>query len=212
MLEKLCPANASTEHLFVGTDRYMYFTVSWDPQTRQLRTEKSYQDQAEKAARDSETEDQCLIDPSRRFMALILYDGIVTVLPIHQHGKKKGAGDPGTLGDPVTARISDFSVRSATFLHPRKQHAEQPKLALLHVDTQGRVWLNVRILEYAAGASGDPGSADLEKTVCVRDDSELGASHLIAVPAPACTSCPVLVIVHTLTKRQMGCSSLLKLQ
>ena len=92
MLEKLRPANASTEHLFVGTDRYMYFTVSWDPQAQQLRTEKSYQDQADKTSRDSQTEDRCLIDPTRKFMALLLYDGIVTVVPIHQQGKKKGTG------------------------------------------------------------------------------------------------------------------------
>ena len=124
MLERLHPANASTEHLFVGTDRYMYFTVSWDSQTRQLRTEKSYQDQAEKTARDSQTEDQCLIDPTRRFMALLLYDGIVTILPILQQGKKKGTDEPGTLGDPVPARISDLFVRSSTFLHPRRQDAE----------------------------------------------------------------------------------------
>lgn len=205
MLERLRPVNASTEHLFVGTDRYMYFTVSWDSQTRQLRTEKSYQDQAEKAARDSQTEDRCLIDPSRRFMALLLYDGIVTILPIHQQGKKKGASEPGTLGDPVPARISEFFVRSATFLHPRQEDAEQLKLAFLYKDNQEKVCLNVRILNYAAGGSGEPGSADLEKIVGARDDSELGASHLIAVPAPACTSSPILAIVHTLTKRQMDC-------
>ncbi|CAF9920542.1 MAG: hypothetical protein ALECFALPRED_001557 [Alectoria fallacina] len=185
MLERLHPANASTEHLFVGTDRYMYFTVSWDSQTRQLRTEKSYQDQAEKTARDSQTEDQCLIDPTRRFMALLLYDGIVTILPILQQGKKKGTDEPGTLGDPVPARISDLFVRSSTFLHPRRQDAERLKLAFLYEDNQQKVCLHVRSLEYSAGGSGEPGSADLEKVVCARDDLELGASHLIAVPAPA---------------------------
>ena len=198
MLERLRPANASTEHLFVGTDRYMYFTVSWDSQARQLRTEKSYQDQAEKAARDSQTEDQCLIDPTRRFMALLLYEGIVTVIPIHQQGKKKGTGEPGTLGDPVPARISDLFVRSSTFLYPRKTDAEQLKLAFLHEDNQQKVCLNIRKLEYVAGGSGESGSADLEKTLGAQDDLELGASHLIAVPAPACMSYVALADVTDL--------------
>lgn len=189
MLERLRPANATTEHLFVGTDRYMYFTVSWDPQARQLRTEKSYQDQAEKTARDSQTEDRCLIDPTGRFMALLLYDGIVTVLPIHQSGKKKSTGEAGTLGDPVPARISDLFVRSSTFLHPQQGGAEQLRLAFLYEDNQQKVCLNIRKLEYSAGGTGEPGSADLEKSFGARDDLELGASHLIAVPAPACMSC-----------------------
>ena len=195
MLERLRPANSSTEHLFVGTDRYMYFTISWDSKARQLRTEKSYQDQAEKTARDSQTEDRCLMDPAKRFMALLLYDGIVTIIPIHQPGKKKGAGEPGCLGDPVPARISDFFVRSSTFLHPRQEDMEQPKLAILYEDNQQKVCLNVRSLDYSAGGSGEPGSADLEKIVGMRDDLELGASHLIAVPAPACTSCPVYTAI-----------------
>ena len=199
MLERLQPANATTEHLFVGTDRYMYFTVSWDSQARQLRTEKSYQDQSDKTARDSQTEDRCLIDPTRKFMALLLYDGIVTVLPIHQQGKRKAAGEAGTLGDPVPARISDLFVRSSTFLHPRPGGAEQLKLAFLYEDNQQKVCLNVRQLEYSAGGVAEPGSADLEKSVGARDDLELGASHLIAVPAPACMSCPVLAAIQTFT-------------
>ena len=200
MLERLQPAIATTEHLFVGTDRYMYFTVSWDSQAQQLRTEKSYQDQADKTARDSQNEDRCLIDPTRRFMALLLYDGIVTVLPIHQQGKKKGTGEPGTLGDPVPSRISDLLVRSATFLYPRRGASEQLKLAFLFEDSQQKVCLNIRNLEYSPGVTGESGSADLEKIFDARDDLELGASHLIAVPAPACMSYSVLIVAHELTK------------
>ena len=144
-------------------------------------------------------------------MALLLYDGIVTILPIHQQGKTKGIGEPGTLGDPVPARISDLFVRSSTFLHPRQENAEQLKLAFLYEDNQQQVCLSIRGLDYSAGGSGDPGSADLEKIIVTRDDLELGASHLIAVPGPACRSCPILAIVHTLTEVQMACSSSLKL-
>ena len=186
MLERLRPSTSTTDHLFVGTDRYMYFTISWDAQNRQLRTEKSYQDQADKTSRDSQTEDQCLIDPTRRFMALLLFDGIVTIIPMAQKGKKKGSSDLESLGDPVPARISDLFVRSAAFLYPQAGNGDQAQLAFLYEDNQQRVCMSVRKLDYTAGGSGDPGSADLEDVVGARNDLDLGASHIIRVPAPAC--------------------------
>jgi DNA damage-binding protein 1 len=164
----------------------MYFTISWDAQNRQLRTEKSYQDQADKTSRDSQTEDQCLIDPTRRFMALLLFDGIVTIIPMAQKGKKKGSSDLESLGDPVPARISDLFVRSAAFLYPQAGNGDQAQLAFLYEDNQQRVCMSVRKLDYTAGGSGDPGSADLEDVVGARNDLDLGASHIIRVPAPAC--------------------------
>lgn len=188
MVERLRPSNSTTDHLFVGTDRYMYFTISWDAQSRQLRTEKNYQGQADKTSRDSQTEDQCLIDPTRRFMALMLFDGIVTIIPMAQKGKKRGSGDLGTLGDPVPTRISDLFVRSAAFLYPQAGDSEQAQLAFLYEDNHQKVCMSVRRLDYTAGGSGDPGSADLEDVVGARNDLELGASHLIPVPAPACRS------------------------
>ena len=188
MLEKLRSPRSEIDHLFIGTDRYMYFTVSWDAQTQQLRTEQSYQDQADKTSRDCQTEDQCLVDPTRRFMALLLFDGIVTIIPISRSGKRKGSGESGILGDPVPARISDLFIRSAVFLYPQIGDREQPKIAFLYEDSQQRVCLSVRKLDYAAGGSGEPGSADLENVIGMREDMELGASHLIPIPAPACKS------------------------
>ena len=190
ILEKLRPPQSGLDHLFVGTDRYMYFIIAWDVQTRRLRTEKSYQDQADKASRDSQTEDRCLLDPTKRFLALLLFDGIVTVIPTLLGVKRKEPSESGLLGDPVLARISDLSVRSAAFLHPRPRDREQLTLAFLYEDSQQRVCLSFRKLDYAAGGSGEPGSADLEHIVGVREDIELGASHLISVPAPACGSLP----------------------
>lgn len=186
MLERLRPAQSNTDLLFVGTDRYMYFMVAWDEQNRRLRTEKSYQDQADKTSRDSQTEDRCLLDPTKRFMALLLFDGIVTIIPTLVGGKKKVSGEFKLLGDPVPARISDLFVRSAAFLHPQPRDREQPKIAFLYEDSQQRVCLSVRKLDYAAGGSGEAGSADLEDVIGMREDIELGASHLIPVPAPAC--------------------------
>ena len=193
MLEKLRQPHSKVDQLFVGTDHYVYFTVAWDEQSRQLKTDKSYQDAADKTSRDSQTEDRCLVDITGRYMALLLFDGIVTIIPTSQGGKRKSSGAVSVLGDPVPARISDWGIRSATFLHPKSGDREHPKMAFLYEDSQQRVCLSIRKLDYAAGGAGEPGSADLEHIIGMREDLELGASHLIPVPAPACRS-PVFVL------------------
>ena len=187
MLEKLQPTNLSTEQLFVGTDQYKYFSVSWDDEARQLRTVTKYADVADKTSRDSQINDRCLIDPSKQFMALQIYDGIVNILPVARPGKKKGIPEAGSLGEPAPARISDLFVRSSAFLHSRGgKDGQQTRLAFLFEDNLKKVCLSIRVLDYSAGGSGDPGSASLEEVLDSRDDLELGASHLIPVPAPAC--------------------------
>lgn len=189
MLQKLRPAPSTTDHLFIGTDRYTYFTVSWDFQARQLRTETSYVDQADKTARDSQAGDRCLIDPTRRFMTLELFEGVITVVPILQKIRRKCDAESGSLGEPIPARISELFVRSSAFLHPRNSAVGKPTLALLYEDNNQKVHITVRNLDYSAGTSGEPGSADLEKVETSHADFELGASHLIPVPAPTCM-CP----------------------
>lgn len=188
MLERLRPENSKTEHLFIGTDRYKYFTISWDEKTSQIRTEQSYQDQSDKTLRDSQSQDRCLIDPSRRYMTLQLFDGIVNVVPINQaRSKRKGSSEPGTLGQPVPARISELFVRSSVFLHSREETNAKTLLALLYENNRQQVCLHIRHLDYTIGTQSEPGSADLEEVVAAGDDLDIGASHLIPIPAPACT-------------------------
>lgn len=189
MLQRLRPASSATDHLFIGTDRYMYFTVSWDSQAKQLRTETSYVDQADKTARDSQAGDRCLIDPTRRFMTLELFEGVITVVPIIQKNKNTRDAEIGSLGEPIPARISELFVRSSAFLHPKGSPPQKPTLALLYEDNQQKVHITVRTLDYAAGGIGEPGSAELEKVDSTYEDFQSGASHLIPVPAPACM-CP----------------------
>lgn len=189
MLQKLRPSPSATDHLFIGTNRYTYFTVSWDPQAKQLRTETSYVDQADKATRDSQAADRCLIDPTRRFMILELFEGVITVVPILQNNKRKSDAETGRLGEPIPARISELFVRSSAFLPRRRPTVEPPTLALLYEDNNQGVHITVRLLDYTAGGSGEPGSADFEKVANSYADLELGASHLIPVPAPACMLC-----------------------
>lgn len=188
MLNKIHPASSTTDHLFVGTDRQMYFTLSWDQQQNLLRTKKSYVDQADHTARDSQTGDRCHIDPSGSFMTLELYEGAVTVIPIVKKGRKQTDVEIGSLGEPVICRIPELFVRSSTFYRNKlREKNEKPKLALLFENNQRKVVFRTRQMVYTAGLSnGEPGSIELEDIPDLDEDLEIGASHLIPVPGPAC--------------------------
>lgn len=192
LLQKLRPASSQTDHLFVGTDRYHYFTVSWDAQSKELVTWKKYHDIAEKTARDSQTGDRVHIDPTNRFLTLECYEGVINVLPIAHAGKgKRRAADNaiGELGDPIPVRIPELFVKSSCFVHKRQAGTKQvnPEFAVLWEDTSyGKVRLKIRELEYQPSLrpQEELGSAEFENAREVEDEVELGASHLIPLPAP----------------------------
>ncbi|KAK5107613.1 hypothetical protein LTR62_000948 [Meristemomyces frigidus] len=191
ILRKLRPATSQTDHLFVATDRYHYFTLSWDASGKELKTEKSYVDVAEKAGRDSQTGDRACIDPSNRFMTLECYEGVVNILPIAHAGKgKRKAADNevGELRDPVPVRIPELFVRSTTFVHKRVTgpRLAAPELAILYEESTGKLRLKVRELEYQPSLrpQEEPPTAELEKGRDAQGEIELGASHLISLPAP----------------------------
>ncbi|GAB7362694.1 hypothetical protein MBLNU230_g3002t1 [Neophaeotheca triangularis] len=194
LFEKIRPATSPTDHLFVGTDRLHYFTLSWNPQARELKTEKSAADVFEKAARDSQTGDRVHIDPSNRFMALYCHEGIMNIIPITQANKGKGKRRPtdtaeiGELGDAVSVRIPELNVRSSCFLHKRHGGPKppNPEIALLYEDSQRKVHVSVRELEFTPSLNkGDPADAELEKSKKVQGGHiEFGASHLIPLPKP----------------------------
>ena len=193
MLERLQPASSETDHLFVGTDRYQYFTVSWDSSRKQLRTELSFVDQADKVLRDSRESDRCHIDPSRRYMTLELYDGVVTVVPIIQPRRKPSSSgresasmgcEAGTLGDPIPVRIEELTTRSSAFVQTAPGSKEKPRLALLWEDNLDVPQLKIRELTYIPGAAGDAPSVDMKTVAELRENLDLGVSHLIPVSAP----------------------------
>lgn len=193
LLHKLRPATSRTDHLFVGTDRYHYFTLSWDAERKELKTEKSYVDIAEKAARDSQTGDRVHIDPSSRFMTLECYEGVVNVLPIAHSGKgKRKAADNeiGELGDPIPVRVPELFVRSTCFLHKRQGggggRLHNPEFAMLYEDSTNKPRIKIRELEFSPSLrpQDEPSTAELEKGKDVQGTLELGASHLIPLPAP----------------------------
>jgi DNA damage-binding protein 1 len=195
MLARLpAPANSPTDHLFVGTDQYTCFTLSWDNVASQVRTERSLVDLADKSSRDSQTADRCLVDPSGRFMTLETYEGIITVIPIVHYGVKKrgkawavgtAASDCpqiGELGEPTVARIEELMVRSSAFLHVESK--APPRLALLHEDNKRRVKLKVKTLSFNPATSSTGAEASFVEEEVFTQDLDLGASHLIPVPAP----------------------------
>ena len=193
LLQKLRPAKSETDHVFIGTDRWHYFTLSWDRETNDLKTERSWHDVAEKSARDSQTGDRVHIDPSVRFMALECFEGVVNILPIAHAGKgKRKAADHeiGELGDPIPVRIPELFVKSSCFLHRRSPGGAKqpsPEMALLWEDTSSqRMRLKFRELEYTPSLrpQEEPGSAELEKGKEASGEVEMGSSHLIPLPPP----------------------------
>ena len=206
------PANSLTDHLFVGTDQYNYFTLVWDHENNDILTARSYVDIAEPSSRESQTEARCLVDPTGRFMTLEIYEGVIVVIPIVEAWKKKGrvsqaalqadAPQVGELGEPTASRIDELFVRSSAFLHSA---SNQPWLALLYEDNQQKVRLRIRELMYIRASASNPADATFEE---VRDkkldggvfghELDVGSSHLIPIPAPLgwCLFGPGLLVVY----------------
>ncbi|KAJ5611292.1 hypothetical protein N7510_008011 [Penicillium lagena] len=200
MLARLpAPANSTTDHLFVGTDQYNYFTLAWDSETNRIRTARSYVDITEPSSRESQSAARCLIDPSGRFMTLEIYEGVVVVVPIVQlparrRGQTHAAPGPdapqiGELGEPTTSRIDELKVRSSAFLH--SESANPPFLALLYEDNQRKVRLRIRELEYSPATKSNLAEATFKEVTDKRLDGgvfayelDFGSSHLIPIPAP----------------------------
>lgn len=196
-LQKIRPASSPTDQLVVGTDRYVYFTLSWDSEEEKLRTERKFVDIAEKPSRESQTGERCLIDPTGRIMTMELYEGTLTVIPILQKttGKKKWFHEAdveiGDLTKPISFRISEMFVRSSTFLYPVQESGKdvpRPKLALLYEDSQSKVRLQFRYIDYPPGSRGeDAGELEIatsEDGKPFREELELGSSHLIPIAGP----------------------------
>jgi DNA damage-binding protein 1 len=127
MLEKLHSLNSPTDHLFIGTERFQYFTAVWNPQTWQLDTVQAFVDVSEKHMRDSQSLDRCLVDPTGQYMVMELFEGVLNLVKVIKPRK----GGTSYLDDPKQVRISELFVRSSTFLYTE---SKRPKVALLYQD------------------------------------------------------------------------------
>ena len=124
MLQKLRPRDAETDLLFVGTDRFHYFTVGWDAKSQSLETIDAFFDLNEKHMRDSQSQDRCIVDPTGRFMVVLLWEGVLNVLRMCTVKSRKQ-----NIEWMEQIRISELFIKSATFLHDETGH---PKLAFLY--------------------------------------------------------------------------------
>ncbi|KAK3987205.1 hypothetical protein QBC44DRAFT_331894 [Cladorrhinum sp. PSN332] len=124
ILQKLQPIHAQTDLLFVGTDRFEYFTLIWNPETAQLDTVEEFKDPGERHMRESQSQDKALVDPSGKHIVLHLWEGVLTVLRL---GARKDVASK--LVDKDQVRLSELFVKASSFLYTETGH---PKIALLY--------------------------------------------------------------------------------
>jgi len=124
ILQKLRPKDTDVDLLFIGTDRFEYFTLAWNPRTEQLDTIDPFKDPGERHMRDSQSQDRCLVDPSGRYLAMHLWEGVLTMLRL---GNRKNNAMVLEWMDQV--RLSELFIKASTFLYTE---TGQPKIAFLY--------------------------------------------------------------------------------
>ncbi|KAI1432232.1 mono-functional DNA-alkylating methyl methanesulfonate N-term-domain-containing protein [Xylaria sp. CBS 124048] len=124
MVQRLRPRDTDTDILFVGTERFQYFTANWDRAKKRLCTLEMFYDMNERHMRDSQSQDMCVVDPTGRFMVVLLWEGIINILRMHTVKSKRQQ-----LYWMDQIRISELYVKDAAFLNVEN---DQPKVAFLY--------------------------------------------------------------------------------
>lgn len=130
MLHRLRPRDTELDQIFIGTDRFQYFTVGWDQKTRGLTTVSNVYDNFEVYMRASQSQDQCIVDPTGRYMMLLLWEGVLHMAKMSTIKSKKLQVDW-----QEQIRIRELFIKSATFLHVE---TNQPKVAFLYQSRSDR--------------------------------------------------------------------------
>ncbi|KAF4965287.1 hypothetical protein FSARC_6905 [Fusarium sarcochroum] len=125
MLQRLRPKGSETDLLFIGTDRLHYFNMVWNPLTKQLETiESVIEDLSEPYMRHSQSQNKCLVDPTGRFLAMHLWEGVLNVFKLPT---RKGSTNKLEALDQV--RLTELFMKASTFIHSRTGH---PTIAFLY--------------------------------------------------------------------------------
>ncbi|KAL7819855.1 mono-functional DNA-alkylating methyl methanesulfonate N-term domain-containing protein [Trichoderma gracile] len=177
MLQRLQPKDSATDLLFIGTDRLQYFNLAWNPETNQLdAVEQTIEDTAEPYMRQSQSQNRCLVDPTGKFMAMHLWEGVLNVfrLPI-----RKGLTTKLERLDQV--RLTELWMKASTFLYSRTGH---PTIAFLYKNQLDRE--EARVAVYRLTEDDKPGVSSKFDPQKNRDFEEVirdpYASMLIPVP------------------------------
>lgn len=125
ILQKLRPKDYSTDILFVGTERFEYFTLAWNAETRQLEAiDDTLKDPGELHMRNAESQEKCIVDPTGRYVAMHLWEGVLTTLRLGN--RKNTILKLDWMGQ---VRLSELFITSSTFLYTETGH---PKIAILY--------------------------------------------------------------------------------
>ncbi|KAL2259215.1 hypothetical protein VTK26DRAFT_7185 [Humicola hyalothermophila] len=124
ILQRLQPKDSKTDMLFVGTDRFEYFTMIWNTETSRLDVMNAHKEPGEEHMRESQSVNRCLVDPSGRFMAMHLWEGVLTISRL---GDNKRTAM--TLGMMDQVRLSELFIKASTFLYTETGH---PTIAFLY--------------------------------------------------------------------------------
>ncbi|KAL7924319.1 mono-functional DNA-alkylating methyl methanesulfonate N-term domain-containing protein [Trichoderma austrokoningii] len=125
MLQRLQPKDSATDLLFIGTTRLQYFNVAWNPETNQLdAVEQAIEDTAEPYMRQSQSQNRCLVDPTGKFMAMHLWEGVLNVFRLRIR-----KGSTTRLEGLDQVRLTEIWMKTSTFLHSRTGH---PRIAFLY--------------------------------------------------------------------------------
>ncbi|TVY21551.1 DNA damage-binding protein 1 [Lachnellula arida] len=198
MFAKIRPQGSDVDHLFIGTIRFQYFTVCWNPTTRELDTVQSFVDLTERQMKDSQSRDLCNVDPTGRYLTIELFAGVMNLIKLKQPRKGvRKAGD--YLDKPEQVRITELRVRASTFLYTQ---TDRPKIAFLFQEPKGEVKLaTYRLVDEKGSFSSFEPQKDRENHV---RDLDIGASHLIPVPKGEEDNKRYIVRQATSVKAQLG--------
>ena len=177
MLERLQPKDSETDILFIGTDRLQYFNVTWNPQTQQIEAvEEAMQDTSEPYMRHSQSQNRCLVDPTGKFMAMHLWEGVLNVFRLPA---RKGNTTRLEVLDQI--RLTELWMKTSTFVHSRTGH---PRIAFLYKTQLDQEEARIAVYRLTRDDKGSDVSKfdphkDRELDVVIQDPY---ASMLIPVP------------------------------
>jgi len=145
----LRPENSPTDHLFIATEKYDYFTISWDQERQTIRNERLAKDISDRFLRNADHGAIYISDPRSRMLGLHIYQGIFTVIPLIQHPSKKGgrgskskalsAGESiGDMCEPSPIRLQELKIVDMVFLD-----TAEPTVAMLYEDGLDQVHLRI---------------------------------------------------------------------
>ena len=125
ILQRLRPKDRPTDILFVGTERFEYFTLAWNPETSELEAiDEGIKDPGELHMRHADSENMCIVDPTGRYLTMHLWEGVLTIIRL---GSRKNTILKLEWMDQV--RLSELFVKTSTFLYTETGH---PKIAILY--------------------------------------------------------------------------------